>query len=416
MLGAGNRGAEVYGKFAQNFPRELKFVAVAEEQATRRRRFAGQHAIAEDAVFSNWADALEWTQTLEEKPAVFVCLPDRLHEEVGVACLELGLDVMLEKPVANTLAGTFKVLNAAQESNGVTMLGYVLRHTPFFTKVKELISAGALGEIVNIEWRENVSAIHFSHSYVRGNWNREDTSSPLILAKCSHDLDLLGWLTDLEILQVSSFGGLKYFRLEGAPQNAPKFCLDGCEHASECNFHVDKIYSGENLQWLVKAVSDDPSSRSLRQILAEGRYGRCVFHCDNTTIDNQVVAFSLSNGASGTFSVTGHSAEEGRSIRIDGTKATLRGVFKSSLQEIEIEQHDYATAFSGGGEIVPLVAPSGMAGAGHGGGDVGLTHAFIQAVRERDRQNPEEYLASHVVAFAIEEARATNQVVKIKVK
>lgn len=317
----------------------------------------------------------------------------------------LDLHVMLEKPAANTLIGTRRVLRAMDASSRVVMLGYVLRFTPFFQTLQRVIQGGALGQIVTMDWRENVSSMHYAHSYVRGNWRNTRESSPMILAKCSHDLDLLIWLTGLQVTRASSFGGLQHFRAEHAPDGAPQRCLEGCPVAETCAFYAPKVYLTDHAGWPASVISPDSSLAARTQALGTGPYGRCVYHCDNDVVDHQVAILELQSGASATFAMHGHSGEEGRTLRIDGTRATLRGVFSATKQELRLERHDVATASSGTGELIPIEAISGTTGAGHGGGDVGLTRAFVDAVQHNTRADPAQYLESHLLAFALEDSR-----------
>ncbi len=403
MLGAGNRGFDVYGRYALEHSDQLQFVAVADIDVAKRERFAVAHGIAPAYQFSSWQDAVAKAEV------VFICLPDVLHEEAALTVLAANKHVMLEKPVASTLAGTKRVLAAAQASSGVVMLGYVLRFTAFFQKVRQIVQSGALGQIINFDWRENVSSSHYAHSYVRGNWRREDTSSPMILAKCSHDLDLISWITGSQIATLSSFGSLQHFTLENAPTDAPKCCLDGCPVEETCAFHAAKIYLQEPLAFPATVISTDSSIAGRKVALETTDYGRCVYRMDNTVVDHQVASFLLENGATGTFAMHGHSSEEGRSLRFDGTKATLRGVFKASQQEIRLEPHDYQTSFHGGGEVIKFATQNG-----HGGGDAGLTQAFIEAVKNNTRAEPQEYLESHILAFALEQSRHSGTVLDMK--
>ncbi len=402
MLGAGNRGFDVYGRYALEHPDELKFVAVADRNPDKLERFGTAHHVPTSNQFLRWQDAIELADV------IFVCLPDALHQEVAIAALEANQHLMLEKPAATTLEGTRLVLAAAQASSGVLMLGYVLRYTALFQEVRQILQSGTIGELINLDWRENVSSSHYSHSYVRGNWRREDRSSPMILAKCSHDLDLIAWLTDTQVAQVSSFGGLKHFRLSNAPEGTPERCLDGCPD-KECEFDASKIYLQEPVSFPATIISADPSLTARKKALETSDYGRCVYRMDNNVVDHQVASFLFKNGASGTFAMHGHSSEEGRSFRFDGTKATLRGVFKASLQEIRLEPHNHHASFNGGGETTTFELK-----AGHGGGDWGLTKAFLEAVRLGVRQNPSQYFESHLLAFALEQARHSGLVVNLE--
>ena len=403
MLGAGNRGFDAYGRHALQ-TEELRFAAVADSDSAKLERFGAVHGIPVSARFLDWREAVAFAQT-QRLEAAFICLPDALHEDAALACLQADLNVMLEKPAANSLSGTRRVLRAVESSSRVVMLGYVLRFTPFFQTLQRVIQSGALGQVVTIDWRENVSSMHYAHSYVRGNWRNTQESSPMILAKCSHDLDLLGWLTGLQVTKASSFGGLQHFRVEHAPEGAPQRCLEGCPVEETCSFYAPKVYLTDNTGWPASVISADSSLEARTQALPTGPYGRCVYHCDNDVVDHQVAILELQGGASATFAMHGHSGQEGRSLRIDGTRATLRGVFSATKQELRLEKHDVATAQSGAGELIPIEAALGMSGSGHGGGDAGLTRAFVEAVQQGARVDPAPYLESHLLAFALEDSR-----------
>ena len=403
MLGAGNRGFDAYGQWALEHPERLKFVGVADTDSAKLERFGATHHIPPQHRFSSWQDLL----AAKLAPAAFIALPDRLHETAAIATLEARYHLLLEKPVASTLEGTLRVGRAAEASGKVLMLGYVLRHTAFFEKVREIVCSGQLGQVITLEWRENVSSIHMSHSFVRGNWRSSATSSPMILAKCSHDLDLLGWVTGKRIAQLSSFGNLEYFRPENAPEGAPERCLEGCPVEETCVFHAAKIYLTESTEWPSRTITTDLSLEGRRRALETTNYGRCVYKAGNDVVDNQVVGFVFEGGGTGTLTMHGHSSVEGRAIRIDGSKASLRAIFRNDRQEIRIEPHDLEAMNSGRGEVVKIDVGKD----GHGGGDAGLSEAFVRAVLEQTQEATNSILESHLLAFAIEQARLENRVV-----
>jgi predicted dehydrogenase len=411
MLGAGNRGFDVYGKYAVHNPEQLKFIAVADADPAKLMRFGDAHNIPLEFRFLSWEAAIVGVGARRVSPlpnlAAFVCLPDALHETAAIQTLEAGFHLMLEKPVASTLEGTLRVAKAARESERVVMLGYVLRFTLFFQTVREVVQSGQLGEVVTISWRENVSSLHMAHSFVRGNWGNTTRSSPMILAKCSHDLDLLGWITGKPISSLSSFGNLQHFKLENAPEGSPERCLDGCPAEDSCIYHAAKIYLTDNIDWPTSTISADLSPEARKRALETTNYGRCVYRMDNDVVDNQVVAFQFEGGGSGTLTMHGHSAEEGRTIRVDGTKASLRAVFNDGFYEIKLEPHG-----QNGGELIGMLE-SATAGGRHGGGDDGLTAAFIDAVNNNLREPISSYLESHILAFAIEQARLENRVINL---
>lgn len=94
---------------------------------------------------------------------------------------------------------------------------HVLRYTKFYGTLYELLRGGAIGRIESLDAVENVAYWHYAHSYVRGNWRRAEESSPMILAKSCHDMDIIRWLMGVPCESVSSYGSLDWFRAENAP-------------------------------------------------------------------------------------------------------------------------------------------------------------------------------------------------------
>jgi predicted dehydrogenase len=142
--------------------------------------------------------------------------------------------------------------------------------------------------------------------------------------------------------------------------------------------------------------------------LQTGLYGRCVYRCDNDAVDHQVVTMELAGGTSVAMVMHGHAHEEQRTMRYDGTRATLRGAFGYGGSRLEIHDH-----LSGQREEVPIPAAS----SGHGGGDFGVVRSFVRAARgeEPPLTTARESLESHLLAFAAEESRASGQVIAMDV-
>src|SRR5690606_28313694 len=153
--------------------------------------------------------------------AVVVALPDHDHLEPTVAAARLGLAILLEKPLAPdepTLRALETRLTGLDPRIAVA---HVLRETPFWRSVHQVTSAGAIGDLVTIRLEENIGFWHFAHSYVRGNWRNMAESSPMVLAKTSHGLDLIRWLAGRAPGRVASFGHLLHFHEGNAPEGAP---------------------------------------------------------------------------------------------------------------------------------------------------------------------------------------------------
>ena len=423
LIGAGGRGANSYGPYALEYPADARFVAVAEPDAARRTRFAEAHGIPAERRFSDWHELLAQPQFAA---GALVTTQDNQHIAPATAAMAAGYDVLLEKPIAPTLAECVQLVRAAEQYGRSLQICHVLRYTNFFTTLHGVLESGRLGDLITVEHRENVAAYHMAHSFVRGNWRNLAQSSPMLLAKCCHDLDILVWNLAQPVVRLSSFGALLHFRPENAPAGAPLRCTDGCPAEAECPFSATAIYlEGIPLRaihglpaadqqplthaprsWPFNVVSHDPSYEARLHALQHGPYGRCVYHCDNDVVDQQVVSMELATGTSVVLVMHGHSNEEHRSMRYDGSRATLRARFG---RHSEISIYDHRTNRV---EQIPLTQSADS----HGGGDFGLMRSFVQVLRgeAQARTDARTSLESHMLAFAAEEARLSGRVIDMQ--
>jgi predicted dehydrogenase len=412
LIGAGQRGTEVYGAFALARPDLVRFVAVAEPDAGRRDRFAAAHGIEPHASVGDWADLLSSDLGTE---AVVVATPDRAHVDPAVAALEAGYPVLLEKPIAPSPDGVAAVADAATRTGSDLTIAHPLRYTAFFSSIARLVRDGAIGELVEIDHLENVSWWHFAHSYVRGNWRRADLASPIILAKACHDLDIIRWLADAPCTAVASFGSLRHFRAEAAPAGAPDRCLDGCPVAEHCPFYAPRFYGARLAEggWPISVLTALPTAEALEEALRTGPYGRCVYHADNDVADHQATLLQFANGVVATLTVTAFTAENTRTVKLMGTRGEIRGHMERG--EIELRRFEEAD----GSELPPVHRVAVPGGPGHAGGDEAMIEAFLgrlAAARCGDRagESPTSLSASldsHRMAFAAERARRERSVV-----
>ena len=402
VLGAGARG-RVYADYAKAHPEEIRIVAVAEPKADRLARFARDYGVPEAACYTDWAELLAQPRLAD---AALICTMDHLHYAPCMEAIRQGYQILLEKPMSPSAAECAAMQRAAEEKGVVLAVCHVLRYTPFFSKIKQLIDGGAVGEVQVIEQTEHVCYWHQAHSFVRGNWRRKDESAPMILAKCCHDLDLLSWMAGAACRSLSSYGGLAHFTAEHAPAGAPARCLDGCPASESCPYYAPKLYLTENTDWPTDTISVDMSLEARTEALRTGPYGRCVYRCDNDGVDHQVVAMEFENGIAATLTMTAFTPRLTRTVRVMGTKGMIEG----DLEQCTVTLQPF------GGEAQTFSAEVLGANAyGHGGGDVGLMHDFVLQVRGggEGRTSAKQSLESHLMAFAAEQARVSGAAVEL---
>lgn len=407
LIGAGQRGAQAYASYAGRHPEELEFIAVAEPDPRRRESFQKEFHIPDENCFENWETFFQQDKMAD---AVLICTQDQEHFSPTIKAMEKGYHILLEKPVSNQPDECAAMEKAVAEYPHVFLVCHVLLYTPFFKTIKKLLDENKIGELQNIQLIENVGYWHQAHSFVRGNWRNSQSSSPMILAKCCHDMDILLWLADADCSRVSSFGSLGHFKKEKAPALAAKRCTDGCPAADECAYYAPGIYIDWKDNWqadvIKKVVSPDTSEEAILEALRTGPYGRCVYDCDNDVVDHQVVNLEFTNHVTASFTMSAFSWDCSRVIKLMGSKGEISG----RLEDDHIELIDFK---KGKKETILIDAIK----EGHGGGDYGIMKEFLQLIREnKDGAGGTRALSAlqgHRIAFAAEEARVKGTVVKV---
>lgn len=397
LLGAGSRGRYIYGPYAEKFPNELKMVAVAEPNEERRNRFAEIHQIDQEHVYDSWEKVFEQGRIAD---VMIICTLDRMHYIPAMKAMELGYHVLLEKPMSPSLTECIQLEQASLRHKRLLVVTHVLRYSPFWSGIKKCIEDGELGTVGTIQLTENVGYQHMTHSYVRGNWRNSEETSPMILAKSCHDLDIISWLMDQPCTSVSSYGSLLHFRSENAPDGSAERCIDGCAVEKECAFSAIKMYMQAPDHAWARYMTNDLSQEGILKALKEGPFGRCVYRCDNNVVDHQVVNMQFENGANASFIMSGLTQSGTRRVQMMGTKGEIIG----DMEKGSFTLYRYAT-----GEQLEIRCS--VQGDGHGGGDDRMVSSFLRNVCQFD-SNPSHGLTSataslqsHLIAFASEHSR-----------
>lgn len=383
-----------------------EIVAVVEPDEGRRKAAADEFRIPPERQFESVDEFYRLGKICD---AVIISSMDRDHYAQTMEALNIGYDILLEKPISPSPEECLRIQRKANEKGRKVIVCHVLRYTNFFAEIKKIIDSGELGKIITIQHNENIGNFHMAHSFVRGNWRRSDLASPIIMQKSCHDMDILAWLVDSGAKRISSYGSLAYFKEENAPAGSAERCLD-CKVAADCRFDARKAYLPVRGQWPATVVSADQTEEGLLQALETSPYGHCVYRMDNDVCDHQVTVIEFKNGVTATFNLSGFTNKMHRTLKIMCEHGEIRGDDYKNIIEVTRFNSNMADA---GQQTV--IHPAALGG-GHNGGDTGLMNDFLENLEKADfnsRSSIDMSVESHLMAYAAEEARVNGTVIDL---
>ena len=404
ICGCGARGLEAYAPYQLTHPEEMKVVAGADVRPERLELLQKRFGVPAGMCFPS-DEALLAQPKLAD--VMIVSTQDRQHVSAALKALDKGYHILLEKPISPDLGQCRALQEKARETGRAVVVCHVLRYTKFYAVLEDLLRRGEIGKIETIDAIEHVAYWHQAHSFVRGNWRNSSETSPMILQKSCHDMDILRWLAGAPCLKVQSFGSLDYFKAENAPQGAAPRCLDGCACKDACPYDAEKIYvtdprtgiRGRGKGWPCAVLASEPDEDKIYAALRTGPYGRCVFHCDNNVVDHQTVNLEFEGNIHATFTMTAFTQDCHRTIKITGTRGEIQGDMEENVL--------YLRRFGQPEEVIDLHQEEGTY-SGHGGGDFGLMADFCRLMAEGGAQSltgVDASVESHVMALAAEASR-----------
>ncbi|WP_105616223.1 Gfo/Idh/MocA family protein [Vallitalea okinawensis] len=401
--------AQDYTAYQFNTPNKMKVVAISDIDENRLNSAAEKFNISNEYCFSSAEVMLEQPRLAD---AMFITTQDRQHVPQAIKALEKGYHILLEKPISPTLQDCLLLQRKAHKYDRIVTVCHVMRYTNFYQEIKKAIDSGIIGDVKSLLAVENVGYFHHAHSFVRGNWRRSDETSPMILAKSCHDLDLIQWLIGAKCIHLSSFGNLSHFNAENAPAGSVDRCLDGCHSKEKCPYDAEKIYVLDKVtgikngiwKWPCNAVVNNPTVDSIYEALKKGPYGRCVYKCDNNVVDHQVVIMEFDNGTTANFTMSAFTVSDGRQIKIMGTLGEIIGDIDTSKVRI--------TPFGKKSRQIDIQSITGSIDS-HAGGDHQIVDRFINTlscntITMDTLTSIDASVHSHVMALAAEHSRLNN--------
>lgn len=400
ILGMGDRGT-VYASKILLHPEEAEVVAVADLRQERLDKVCKYISLPQDRIFHS-AEALLAQPKLAD--IMIVASQDSQHCAHAVAAMEAGYDILLEKPIASKLEDVVTIAKTAKRLGRRVLVCHVLRYTVFYKEIRRLLKNGVIGTVQSVEASESVAYFHQAHSFVRGNWHNTEKSSPMILAKCCHDMDILQWVIGKKCLKLNSFGTLGYFNKDHAPEGSTERCFD-CK-VENCPYHAPTFYVSRIPGWPASVLCAEPTEEKVLQVLRDTDYGRCVFRMDNDVVDHQTVNMLMEDDVTVTFQMNAFTNVQTRDIRVMGSAGELWGNFKRKElyfqrwgeEPVKIDLFALCQDFTG-----------------HGGGDAGIIQDMIRLYRGEEFDTSsitylEDSVESHYMAFAAEQSRVAGGV------
>lgn len=398
IIGLGGRGL-TYAHFIKYYGSEV--IAVCDTDIRTKEIAKKEYGVREENFFTSEEEFFKEKRA----DALVISTLDALHYRQAIKALEKGYDILLEKPIAVTLEQCEKIAEKATELKRKAVVCHVLRYSPFYTEIKAMLDAGKIGDITSLFMSEEIGYYHYAHSYVRGNWRNTKISTPLILAKNCHDIDMICWLLGKKCLSVSSAGGLKYFTAKNAPADASSHCVN-CKYINSCKYSCFYIYNNQEFEKIAGLAKHGRLGSCKEEINAslsdtDNPYSRCVFKCDNDICDHQTVNMQFEEQITAQFLSTAFSNDIARHIKIYGTE----GIIYDCGGDIALEK------LNGENRVIKVEYPKGGY-EHHAGGDVSIVKQFIDYIEKGIKTNNitdiTVSVAAHKVAFLAEKSRILN--------
>ncbi|MDI9470597.1 MAG: Gfo/Idh/MocA family oxidoreductase [Bacillota bacterium] len=421
IVGAGHR-ALLYASYSKKAPEKLKIIGVADPNPLRREAAAKLFGFGPEMCF-------ESAETLarEGRIADFIIngTMDHQHLPTSRPLLELGYDMLLEKPFAVSEAEVFELLELSRRYGNTVMICHVLRYAPFYRGIKDVILSGEIGDVYDIQMSELVSYHHVAVSFVRGKWgNQIKCHAPMLLAKCCHDIDLMVWLKGKRPEFVSSFGGTFIFDPAKKPPGSGKRCMLDCDLVDDCLYSAKGHYIDHPDRWFfyvwdcLEHIENPTIEDKIESLRTDNIHGRCVWDCDHDNVDHQVVMVQFEDGATATLHMTGGTAKGDRSIHIVGTRGEIIGSFDDAAFTVRTIVPSAPTGFHERRVCFEEFSDTTGAFGAHGGGDILLVEDFVNRLNGEPESISATTIADsvlgHLLVFAAGEARASMQVVDLR--
>ena len=304
LVGTGVRGTSFWGRrLVEQYPELLEFVGLCDINPGRLE-YAKAYMKVNCPTFTDFEKMVN-----ETKPdLVIVTTKDSTHHEFIIKGLDMGCDVLTEKPLTTDEQKCQAILDAERRNRRNVIVGFNYRWSPYATKIKELLHKQSIGKVTSVDFHWYLNTSHGA-SYFRRWHGLRQSGGTLWVHKATHHFDLLNWWLDSDPAEVFAYGALEHYGSNG-PFRGENCRV--CEHKKECKFHWDITKSERNMDLYVKHEHHDGYIRD-----------NCLFRPEINIYDKMSAQIKYANDVLVNYSLTTYSPYEGWRVSFNGTNGRI---------------------------------------------------------------------------------------------
>ena len=369
IVGTGGRGTSMWGyDLMKSYPDYIEFVGLCDKNEGRVE--TGKKIIgASCPTYTDFEKMMK-----ETRPDVLIVTTmDSTHHHFIIRGMELGADIITEKPMTTDEKKIQAILDAEKRTGKNCRVTFNYRYSPHRAKIWELLRAGEIGDITSVDFHWYLDTSHGADYFRR--WHRlVECSGSLWVHKASHHFDLLNWWIDSDPESVYALGSLDHYGKNGTFR--AENCRT-CPHTSKCKFYYDIT---RNQNYMDLYVANEKYDGYLRD--------GCVFKNDVNIFGKMAATIRYKNGVQVAYSLTTYSPSD--------------------------VNFDELVLFKNFGKREYIQIPFGTSG--HGGGDALLKdQIFLPGIKDPYKQcaSVRDGALACLVGIAARNSIATGQPVKI---
>jgi predicted dehydrogenase len=251
---------------------------------------------------------------IEKPDVIIVTSVDRTHDQYIIRAMELGCDVITEKPITTDEGKAQRILDAQKQYGRSIRVTFNYRYAPHHSKMRELIASDVIGAVYSVHFEWLLNTQHGADYYRR--WHRNKINSGgLLVHKATHHFDLVNFWLDTQPKTVFAFGALNFYGQAAAQNRGVQDFYYRC-HGSEkakCDPFAIDLESNPTLKGLYLDAEEE--SGYIRD--------RSVFSDDISIEDTMALLVKYKSGAMMSYSLNTYLPWEGFNVAVNGSKGRI---------------------------------------------------------------------------------------------